>query len=39
VAAAVPWYLCGFNGHGAAQVEDKEDHAWNVQYWNLTVSA
>ena len=30
VAAAVPWYLYGSDGHGAARVEDKADRARNV---------
>ena len=29
VAAAVPWYLYGSDGHGAARVEDKADRARN----------
>jgi hypothetical protein len=29
-AAAVSWYLYGFDGHGAARVEDKADSARNV---------
>ncbi len=29
VAAAVPWYLYGSDGHGAARVEDMADHARN----------
>ena len=28
-AAAVPWYLYGSDGHGAARVEDKADRARN----------
>ena len=29
VAAAVPWYLYGSDGHGAARVEDKAGRARN----------
>ncbi len=39
VAAAVPWYLYGSDGHGAARVEDEADRARNVACRNLTVSA
>ncbi len=42
VAAAVPWYLYGSNGHGAALVEDKAGSVRNGpqrRYRSLTVSA